>query len=45
MLERNTTQFDTGVSIRDAVRAAITDYYVLPQPGVCEEDGRIRTEF
>lgn len=45
MLERNTTQFDTGVSIRDAVRAAITDTYVLPQPGICEEDGRIRTEY
>lgn len=45
MLERNTTQFDTGVSIRDAVRAAMTDYYTLPQPGVCQEDGRIRVEF
>ncbi|MCB9761922.1 MAG: bifunctional metallophosphatase/5'-nucleotidase [Alphaproteobacteria bacterium] len=41
MLERNTTQDDTGISIRDIVRSAITSHYELPQPGICQEDGRI----
>lgn len=41
MLERNTTQTDTGVSIRDVVIATIKAYHSLPQPGVAEEDGRI----
>ena len=56
MLERNTTQRDTGVSIRDVVRAAMTNIYLssaeldsevigLPQPGICEEDGRIKAVF
>jgi 5'-nucleotidase/UDP-sugar diphosphatase len=56
MLERNTTQNDTGVSIRDVVRAAITNIYLsssgdgsdvvgLPQPGIAEEDGRIQAVF
>ncbi|MCP4807277.1 MAG: bifunctional metallophosphatase/5'-nucleotidase [Proteobacteria bacterium] len=42
MLERNTTQFDTGVSIRDVVRAYITDHYTLPGESDCVEDGRIK---
>lgn len=41
VLERNTTQVDTGISIRDVVQAAIIQYGTLPQPGVAEEDGRI----
>lgn len=43
VLERNTTQVDTGISIRDVVKTAILQYYTLPQPeaGVCVEDGRI----
>ncbi|MCB9740997.1 MAG: bifunctional metallophosphatase/5'-nucleotidase [Alphaproteobacteria bacterium] len=45
MLERNTTQSPTDISIRDVVRAAMTSYYELPQPGVCQEDGRILPEF
>jgi len=56
MLERNTTQNDTGISIRDVVRAGMTNVYLssaeassevigLPQPGVCEEDGRILAVF
>lgn len=45
VLQRNTTQQDTGVSIRDVVRSAITRYQVLPQPGVCEEDGRIQPVY
>lgn len=45
MLERNTTQFDTGVSIRDVVRASIQSLHELPQPGICEEDGRIRVVY
>ncbi len=40
MLERNTTQVDTGISIRDVVRSAITHHYELPQDdndnGECE---------
>lgn len=45
VLERNTTQLDTGISIRDVVQAAITQYQTLPQPGVCEEDGRIEAFY
>ena len=52
MLERNTTQFDTGISIRDVVRAAITNNYTLPkdtdgdgEEDVCVEDGRILPSF
>lgn len=56
MLERNTTQNDTGISIRDVVRSAMTNIYLsssgdgsevvgLPQPGVAEEDGRIQAVF
>ena len=45
VLERNTTQSDTGISIRDVVQSAIIQYSAaygsLPQPGICEEDGRI----
>jgi 5'-nucleotidase len=41
VLERNTTQLDTGISIRDVVQSAIIQYQSLPQPGVAEEDGRI----
>lgn len=43
VLERNTTQVDTGISIRDVVKTAILKYQTLPQPeaGVCVEDGRI----
>lgn len=41
VLERNTTQSDTGISIRDVVKSAIMSYHTLPQPGVAEEDGRI----
>jgi 5'-nucleotidase/UDP-sugar diphosphatase len=45
VLERNTTQVDTGISIRDVVQSALIQYYVefgsLPQPGVAQEDGRI----
>ncbi|MBM4390394.1 MAG: bifunctional metallophosphatase/5'-nucleotidase [Deltaproteobacteria bacterium] len=41
VLERNTTQVDTGVSIRDVVKQAISGYGTLPQAGACEEDGRI----
>ncbi len=44
MLERNTTQVDTGISIRDVVRSAITHHYELPQDdndnGECEAGER-----
>jgi 5'-nucleotidase len=44
VLERNTTQVDTGISIRDVVMSAFIQYHTLPQPnaGVCVEDGRIK---
>ncbi len=45
VLERNTTQVDTGISIRDVVQSAIIQYGTLPQPGVAEEDGRIETVY
>ncbi len=41
MLERNTTQTDHGISIRDVVITTIKAYQTLPQPGVAEEEGRI----
>lgn len=41
VLERNTTQVDTGISIRDVVKSAISAAQTLPQPGKAEEDGRI----
>lgn len=41
VLERNTTQYDTEVSIRDVVIASIQTYHTLPQDGVAEEEGRI----
>lgn len=45
VLKRNTTQVDTGISIRDAVKQSITQYRNLPQPGVAEEDGRINAVY
>lgn len=45
VLERNTTQVDTGISIRDVVQASIIAYSQLPQAGVCEEDGRIQAVY
>jgi 5'-nucleotidase len=45
VLKRNTTQVDTGISIRDVVKSAITSYQTLPQAGVAEEDGRITTVY
>ena len=47
VLERNTTQVDTGISIRDVVQAAMIRYGTLPQvdSGVCVEDGRIQPVF
>lgn len=47
VLERNTTQIDTGISIRDVVQAAIIAYGTLPQPegNVCIEDGRIQAVY
>ncbi len=43
VLERNTTQVDTGISIRDVVLSAIIQHRTLPQTdqGICAEDGRI----
>jgi 5'-nucleotidase/UDP-sugar diphosphatase len=43
VLERNTTQVDTGISIRDVVMSAFIQHHTLPQPeeGICVEDGRI----
>jgi 5'-nucleotidase len=45
MLKRNTTQIDTGVSIRDVVKSAIIRYSTLPQVGVAQEDGRIEAVY
>lgn len=47
VLERNTTQFDTGISIRDVVKAAFIEYGELPQydKSICVEDGRIHPEY
>ena len=47
VLERNTTQVDTGISIRDVVQSAIISYQTLPrtEEGICVEDGRINTVY
>lgn len=47
VLERNTTQFDTGISIRDVVKAAFIEYGELPNYdlNICVEDGRINPEY
>lgn len=45
VFERNTTQIDTGISIRDVVKAAISAAGTLPQRGICEEDGRIQAVY
>jgi 5'-nucleotidase len=45
MLQRNTTQQDTGISIRDVVKSAFLSYGELPQAGVAEEDGRIEAVY
>jgi 5'-nucleotidase len=45
MLERNTTQVDLGISVRDVVISSIMAYQTLPQPGVAEEEGRILVEY
>ncbi len=47
VLERNTTQVDTGLSIRDVVQAALIRYGTLPQVdgNVCVEDGRIQPVY
>jgi 5'-nucleotidase len=45
MLKRNTTQIDTGISIRDVVKSAVIRYSTLPQTGVCQEDGRIEAVY
>jgi len=47
VLENNTTQVDTGISIRDVVMSAIIQAQSLPQPEerICVEDGRINPVF
>ncbi len=45
VLQRNTTQVDTGISIRDVVRNEIIQNATLPQAGVCQEDGRINAVY
>ena len=47
VLERNTTQVDTGISIRDVVQTAIIQHHTLPQAddSICVEDGRINPVF
>ncbi len=45
VLQRNTTQVDTGISIRDVVRNEIIQRATLPQPGICVEDGRINAVY
>lgn len=45
VLKRNTTQVDTGISIRDVVKNEIIQRSTLPQAGVCEEDGRINAVY
>ena len=47
VLERNTTQTDTGISIRDVVKAAFIKAGSLPnyEEGICVEDGRINTIY
>ncbi len=45
VLERNTTQVDTGISIRDIVKQAISAAGSLPQAGIAQEDGRIQAVY
>jgi len=47
VLERNTTQTDTGISIRDVVKTAFIKAGTLPnyEEGICVEDGRINTIY
>lgn len=47
VFQRNTTQVDTGISIRDVVRNEIIQRSTLPQPdaGVAVEDGRINAVY
>ncbi len=45
VLERNTTQIDTGISIRDVVMQSISAARSLPQKGIAAEDGRIATVY
>jgi 5'-nucleotidase/UDP-sugar diphosphatase len=47
VLERNTTQTDTGISIRDVVKTAFIKAGTLPnyEEGICIEDGRINTIY
>jgi 5'-nucleotidase / UDP-sugar diphosphatase len=47
VLERNTTQRDTGISIRDVVKAEFIKHASLPnyEEGICVEDGRINTVY
>ncbi len=45
VLERNTTQSDTGISIRDVVKAAFIKHGELPQENICVEDNRINTIY
>ncbi len=45
VLERNTTQVDTGISIRDIVKQAISAAGTLPQAGIAQEDGRIQAVY
>ena len=47
VLERNTTQTDTGISIRDVVKTAFIKAGSLPnyEEGICVEDGRINTIY
>ena len=47
VLERNTTQNDTGISIRDVVKTAFIQNATLPnyEQGICVEDGRINTVY
>ncbi|MSP54222.1 MAG: bifunctional metallophosphatase/5'-nucleotidase [Myxococcales bacterium] len=45
VLQRNTTQVDTGISIRDVVQNEIILRSTLPQAGVASEDGRINAVY
>ena len=45
VLKRNTTQIDTGISIRDVVKQAISNAGTLPQAKIAQEDGRIQPVY
>lgn len=45
VLKRNTTQVDTGISIRDVVKQAISSAGTLPQAKIAQEDGRIQPVY